>query len=47
MRYYTIAMSNLVFRGSELIYLSDEFLGIILIALFFFVYGIKKIGKLF
>jgi hypothetical protein len=47
MRYFTIGMSNLIFRGTELIYLWDEFLGVTIIALFFFIYGVKKIGRLF
>jgi ABC-2 type transport system permease protein len=47
MRYFTIAMSNLIFRGTDVIYLWNEFLGVTIIAIFFFIYGVRKIGRLF
>jgi ABC-2 type transport system permease protein len=47
MRYYTIGMANLVFRGTELYYNIGNFAGVFLIALFTFIYGVSKIGKLF
>jgi len=47
MRYYTIGMANLVFRGTEIGYLWDQFLGILVIAIILFAYGFRKIGRLF
>ena len=47
MRYFTIGMSNLIFRGTDLVYLWDEFLGVTVIALLFFTFGVRKIGRLF
>ncbi len=47
MRYFTIGMSNLIFRGTDLIYLWDEFLGVTVIAFLFFTFGVRKIGRLF
>ena len=47
MRYYTIGMGNLVFRGSDVVYSWPEFLGLFIIALLVFTIGIKKLGRLF
>jgi ABC-2 type transport system permease protein len=47
MRYYTIGMSNLIFRGTDFIYLWGEFLGVTVIAIIFFSFGVRKIGRLF
>lgn len=47
LRYYTEGVYNLVFRGTEVIYLWEQFLGITVIAIVLIVYSVKKIGKLF
>ena len=47
LRYYTEGVYNLVFRGTEVIHLWEQFLGIAVIATVLIVYGVKKIGKLF
>jgi len=47
LRYYTETAYNLVFRGTEIKYMLDDFLGISIIALILFIYGVRKIGRLF
>ena len=47
LRYYIEGVLNLVFRGTPTIYLWEQFLGIFVIAIVLFIYGVKKIGKLF